>query len=277
MSTYSQLQEKLNGHPYNGYFTSLCVFHSDHSPSFFVWEDGRYRCKTCGASGTNEYLLRYLGGHEVKAKKGKSQVLPQWIAWENKWGDLEGIARHAHESCKRYPQWMFYFKERKIDEFFELGYFGYIEGWVTFPVFDEKRKIQNIVARHTKRKDVRYAIKHLEDNHPILYCPNWNRVKNSEVVYVPFGIIDSWAFESLRLASVTGITGKSLSAELLKSLGKQIVIIPDEWEENEAYGIANLLGWRGRVKRISYPEGVKDPDGLRTRFGNEYLLQVIGV
>lgn len=278
MSLYDQLQEKLEGRPYNGYFACLCQFHDDHSPSMFVYEDtGTYSCKSCGAHGSLEKLNRHLGGKSVKVATGNPQVLPQWRKWEEQHGDLEAIAKHAHESCKRYPQWMFYFKERQIDQFFELGYFGYIDGWATFPVFDAQHKIQNIVVRHTKRKDVRYAIKHIEDSSPLLYCPNFDRVKNSEVVYVPFGLIDSWAFEAIGLASVTGITGKSLSADLLRTLGKRIVLVPDEWEEKEAHKLANALGWRASVKQIIYPEGIKDPDGIRSKLGNSYLLQVIGV
>lgn len=279
MSLYDRLQEKLEGRQYNGYFACLCPFHDDHSPSFFVYEDGGWFCKSnfCHARGKSlEALNRRLGGNSIKARKSAPQVLPQWRSWEQKYGDLEGIAKHAHESCKRYPQWMFYFKERQIEQFFELGYFGYIDGWATFPVFDAQHKIQNIVVRHARRKDVRYAIRHIEDSAPLLYSPNWERIQESDTVFVPFGLIDSWSFEAIGLASVTGITGKSLSADLLRTLGKRIVLVPDEWEEREAHKLANSLGWRARVKQIAYPEGAKDPDELRRHLGNEYLLQMVG-
>lgn len=277
MSLYDQLQEKLEGRQYNGYFACLCPFHDDHSPSFFVYEDGGWFCKSCRARGKSlEVLNRRLGGSSVKIRKAAPQVLPQWRKWEELYGDLEGIATHAHLSCKRFPQWMFYFKERKIDQFYEQGKFGYIDNWVTFPVFDAQHKIQNIVVRHTKRKDVRYAIKHIEDSQPLLYCPNWKRVQESDTVFVPFGIIDSWAFECIGLASVSGITGKSLSADLLRTLGKRIILVPDEWEEKEAHKLANALGWRAKVKQIAYPEGSKDPDEVRRHLGNEYLLQMVG-
>ena len=143
-------------------------------------------------------------------------------------------------------------------------------------MFDDKHKIQNIVVRHTTKKDVRYAIKHIEDSQPLLYVPNWRRVQESDTIYVPFGVVDAWAFEACDLAAVTGVTGKSLSAELLKSLGKYVILVPDESEEKEAHRIANTLGWRARVKRIAYPEGEKDPDDLRRHLGNDYLLQAVG-
>lgn len=279
MSSYDGLLEKLNGHRYINYFVTLCPFHSETHPSFFVYENGKWFCKSnsCHAHGNSlEQLERRLGGHGVRISTPKPTVLPRWREWELKYGDMTEIAKYAHQSCKRYPQWMFYFKERKIDQFFDLGFFGYIDGWATFPVFDEKHKIQNIVVRHTRRKDARYAIKHIEDTKPLLYVPNWRRVQESDTIYVPFGLIDAWSFEACELASVTGITGKSLSAELLKTLGKQIILVPDEWEEKEAHKIANSLGWRARVKRISYPEGSKDPDELRKNFGSDYLLQAVG-
>lgn len=274
MSLYTSLQERLNGHIYNGYFACLCPFHDDHSPSFFVREDGSWYCKSnsCHSHGkTLEQLERKLGGHDVKVQKGKSQVLPRWREWENKYGDLEGIADFAHRHAEHW-----YFKERKIDEFFELGYFGSLDNWVLFPVFDIKHKIQNIVVRHTKKKDVRYAIKHTEENKPLLYCPNWRRVQESDTIFIPFGIIDSWAFEACNLASVTGITGKSLSAELLAPLNREIVFIPDYGEEKEAHQLANRLGWKAHVKRLKYEDNEKDPDQVRRFHGNEYLLSLIG-
>ena len=275
MSLYENLQEKLNGQTYSNYFVCLCPFHDDHSPSFFVYEDGRYYCKSCRKSGTHEYLDKFLGGHGVKSTQKQSVVLPRWREWENKFGDLEGIARHANKSLKQFPQWNFYFRERKIERFVEPCMLGYIEGWVTFPVFSPEGKIENIVVRHTKNK-ARYAIKKIEEAKPLLYCPNWSRVANSDIVYVPYGVIDTFAFEAIGLASVTGIVGKSLSAELLRPLNKQIVLVPDEFEEQEAFRLANQLGWRARVKRLVFPDGTKDNDDIRRKFGNEYFAQMIG-
>jgi DNA primase len=271
MSLYDQLQEKLNGHLYSGYFVSLCCFHSDTHPSMFVYPDG-FRCATCGKHGSLSYLNKFLGGRDMVIRKTQNVLLPQWRKWEEQYGDVDGIARHGHLSLKRYPQWQFYFKQRKIEQFIEQGYFGYISGWALFPVFDQEHKIQNIVVRSTKQNGTRYAIKPLEEKKPLLYVPNWKRVRESDAVYVVYGIIDSISLELIGLPVVTGITGKSLSAELLKPLGKRFVIVPDEYEEKEARLLANSLGWRCKVKQILYPEGTKDCDDVRRKFGNEYLL-----
>ena len=120
MRLYDQLQEKLDGHIYNGYFTCLCQFHDDRKPSMFVYEDGWYSCKACGAKGSLEKLNKHLGGKSVNKERGNT-MLPKWKRWEENFGDITEIAKHAHNSLKRYPQWNFYFKERKISEFVEQG------------------------------------------------------------------------------------------------------------------------------------------------------------
>lgn len=272
MALYDQLQERLDGHIYNNYFAARCVFHDDSNPSMFVYEDGYFTCKSCGAKGSLAKLNKHLGGKSVNTKSHSNTVLPRWRKWEESFGDITGIAKHAHLSLKRYPQWMFYFKQRKIEQFVEQGFLGFIDGWATFPVFDQSHKVQNIVVRHTKNTGTRYAIKPVEDKHPLLYVPNWGRVVASEIIYVVYGIIDAISLELIGLPVVTGITGKSLSAELLKPLGKRFVIVPDEYEEKDARLLANSLGWRAKVKCLHYEDGVKDPDGIRTHFGNEYLL-----
>ncbi len=275
-SLYESLMEKLNGHRYDGYFSSCCPFHPDSHPSFFVYQNGNWRCSSCRAWGkTLDQLAKRLGNKVVTSPTARV-VLPRWREWEIRYGDMLSIAQHAHDACKRFTPWMWYFEERKIEQFFEQGMFGYLDGWVLFPVFDDKRKIQNIVVRMTKGNGARYVIKQLEERKPLLYCPNWERFAQSDTVYVPFGLIDAWAFEAIGLACVTGITGKSLDADLLKQYKKRYVFVPDEWEELEAHKLANKIGYGARVKQLSYPEDTKDPDGVRRLFGNETLLSMIG-
>ena len=279
MSLYDSLQEKLDGRPYSNYFVCLCPFHKESRPSFFVYEDGRFFCKSCNKSGTVEYLDKFLGSHFrlTQSQKSKPQLLPRWRQWEQAFGNIEGIANHAHKSLLKFPQFQSYFKKRMIDEYIEQGKFGYISGWNLFPIFAPDGRIVDIVVRAGKTKgDARYVLR--PDNGrdtPYLYSPSWDRVKQSDTIIVCFGIIDAWAFESIGLACLTGSTGKSLSHESLKPLNKKFIIIPDLNEERDAHILANKLGWRATVKVLKY-DGCKDPDGVRVKYGNQHLLQLIG-
>lgn len=227
MSLYETLLEKLDGVEYSGYFAACCIFHGDEHPSMFVYEDGTFRCAACGKHGSLEYLAKKLGTVNIPVTRSQSsRVLPRWRGWERKWNDLTGIAQHAHENLLRYPQFQGYFKRRKIHEFIEDGFFGYIDGWAVFPVFGSEHQILDCVVRAISGKgDSRYVI------HPIvgdsgnrqLYVPNWKRVQEARVIYVVFGIIDAWAFEGLKLPCVTGITGKAVPVDRLRALHRKII------------------------------------------------------
>ena len=281
MALYDSLLERLDGRPYSNYFACLCPFHNDTSPSFFVYEDdGRFFCRSCRKSGTIKYLDNFLGStfKLTRSQVGKPQVLPKWRKWEQEHGSLEGIANHAHKMLLKFPQFQSYFKNRKIHEYITKGWCGYLDGYAIFPVLSGSGQIVDLVTRSVRsRSSGRYTVAPFvgNGNHP-LYCPNWENVKKSEVVYVVFGIIDAISLELLGLPVVTGITGKSLSPDLLKPLGKKFIIIPDDGEEREAYLLANKLGWRARVKALHWDDGCKDVDDERVKFGNQHLLQLIG-
>lgn len=289
MSLYDSLQEKFESiHIYSGYFSSLCPFHNDSTPSFFVYEESdnknwEFKCAACGRHGSLAYLDKYLGSHHrqtLTQSQRKPTVLPRWSRWEHEHGDLEGIAKYAHENLLRYKGYQTYFKKRGIDEFILAGLLGYLDGWATFPVFGHGGKgIIDIVVRGVRGKgDTRYVV-HPDNNigNRPLYIPNWERLNNAQTVYVVYGIIDAISLELAGLPCVTGISGKSLSADVLKPLGKRYIIVPDLGEEREAYNLANRLGWRAQVKLLQYEGDTKDPDGVRATFGNQYLLQALGV
>ena len=61
---FDALQSK-HPHKYSNYIVSLCPFHTDAHPSFFVYKD-RYFCKGCSASGTTKHLLNVLTAKPYK-------------------------------------------------------------------------------------------------------------------------------------------------------------------------------------------------------------------
>lgn len=257
-----------------------CLWHgADHNPSLMVHTDG-FHCKTCGKRGSLAYLDKLLGSHYqlTRSQPSKPQVLPRWRQWEQKYGSIQGIADAAHKSLLKFPQFQSYFKQRQIDIFISAGRFGYIDGWILFPVLNQRQEVVDIVIRAGKSKSgVRYfLLRGNTTDATHLYVPNWKRVMESDVVYVVFGIVDAWAMEALGLACVTGTTGKALSPDLLKPLDKKFIIVPDDGEERDGHLLANKLGWKAKVKALHYPDGCKDADEIRIKFGNQHLLQLLG-
>lgn len=274
-SIYESLLEKMNGREYDHYFAALCPFPHDgrleHSPSLMVYQDGTFRCMSCHKFGRHEYLAKVVGakGYTPQVTRGQI-VLPRWRRWAEMYGNLPEIAFAAHRSMKRNRQ-DFYFKKRGLDPFIDLGKFGYLDGWCTFPVFDQRGQVVDIVCRNAQHKQ--YVVSPNE-THPI-YCPDWSRVVKADTVYVVYGMVDSWAMYAIGLPVVTGTSGKSLSAEQLKPLDRNWIIVPDRYEEKEAYLLAGQLGWRAEVQRVKWPDGTKDPDDIKMQLGGEVLKQFV--
>lgn len=276
ISLYDSLLERMEGHPYSHYFSTFCPFDSHKTPALLVFDDGLAKCLSCEKVWTHQQLDRKIGSHFMPHHIDTvSVVLPQWRRWEQKYGDLNGIAQAAHRNLVRNPNYQTYLRRRKIYEYVEDGCLGYLDGWITFPVMDVQLSIIDIVVRSIQRDtDVRYVVHPGGDIRP-LYVPSWGKVTKSETVYVVYGIIDAISLHLAGLPVVTGVTGKSLSPDLLKPLRKRFLIVPDAGEELAATRLANSLGWRARVKKISWPEGTKDCDDIRRTFGNDSLIQAL--
>lgn len=278
-SVYESLLEKMNGREYGEdrhYFMALCPFPHDgrleQHPSFAVYKDGTFRCLTCHKFGRHEYLAKVVGAKGYKPQVTSCQiVLPHWRKWEELYGhSLTDIAFAAHKGMKRNKQ-DFYFRKRGIDQFIEIGRFGYLDGWCTFPVFSQDGQVVDIVCRNAEHKQ--YVVSPNE-THPI-YCPDWSRVVKADTVYVVYGMVDAWAMYAIGLPVVTGTSGKSLAADQLKPLDRNFVIVPDRYEEREAYQLAGALGWRAEVQRVKWPDDTKDPDDIRAKLGGDVLKQFV--
>lgn len=273
MSLYESLMEKMEGHPYSNYFSAICVWHDDNRPSLLVYEDG-FRCSACGKHGSLQYLEKKIGDtyhpHQVKS------ITPRFSKWEQE-NTLYEIALRAHEFLVEHVGYQKYLKRRKLDGFIKAGMFGFREGWITIPVKDRNGFVIDIVTRYLgKDGKAKYVLMGKSDPSP-LYSPSWVRVEHEDVIYVPFGMFDSWTLHAVGLASVTYTAGKLTNADLLKPLDKRFVIIPDKGEEQEAYRLVNGLGWRGDVLRIDWPDECKDLQDVREKFGEEKVLELIRI
>lgn len=275
---FDTLLERMEGRKYSNYFSAFCPFDKHKSPALLVYDDGMFVCLSCGKKGTLKYLDKVTGSHFIPQRNDTvSRVLPRWRKWEEKYDDLEGIVQAAHRNLKRYPKFQEYFRKRKIYDFVDEGSLGFLDNWVTFPIFSVEHRLLDIVVRSVSRTgDTRYVVHPNVGALRSLFVPSWERISQHQTVYVVYGICDAISLHLAGLPVVTGVTGKSLSPELLKPLGKRFIIIPDAGEEREAHKLANKLGWRCIVKELDYPEGTKDTDDIRRQFGNEYLLQALG-
>lgn len=271
-SLYDSLLERLSGREYSNYFACLCPYHSDHSPSCFVYEDS-FRCAACGARGSLKKLDQKIGSHFRPSRNTVSNILPQW----SRWGDtLEEIADSAHRTLKKFPQFQRYMKRRKIDAYIEKGNLGYRDGWLVVPVYDRAGGLVDIACRATRGKGCsRYVLKPGKNEIRPCFCPDWKDTLASDQVYVVYGMLDAIGLSLIGLPVVTGLTGKSLNAELLAPLRKRFIILPDRGEERDAHQLANQLGWRGRVKELDYPDECKDPAGVRELYGDEMLKEML--
>jgi hypothetical protein len=276
---FDSLLERLEGRKYSNYFSAFCPFEEHKSPALLVYEDG-YVCLSCRRTGSLDYLNKSIGSHfrPTQHLYTVSRVLPRWRNWEEKYGSLEGIAHAAHKSLKANTPFQTYFKRRKIYDFVEEGILGIMGGWIVFPVFDRTGSIIDLAVRSIRNdSDIRYVV-HPSTDLSIrpLYAPSWSKVEQADLIYVVYGIIDSISLHLAGLPVVTGVTGKSLHPDLLLPLRKRMVILPDAGEEVEAHRLANKLGWRAKVKELSFPDGCNDPDDIRRKFGNEFLVQAVG-
>jgi len=277
---FDVLLERMEGRRYDNYFAAFCPFDTHKTPALLVYEDGLFVCLSCGKKGTLKYLDKVIGSHFIPQKNDTvSRVLPKWRKWEQQYGDLEGIVDAAHRSLKRHAVFQTYFRKRKIYDFMEGGRLGYLDGWACFPVYNSSNGLVDIIVRSTtNHSDVRYVVSPNESNiHSWLYVPCWKEVLESHLVYIVYGIVDSIALHLAGLPSVTGISGKSLNADLLRPLNKRFVILPDDGEEQEAHRLANKLGWKAKVKQLDFPDGCKDTDDIHRVYGNQRLLEMIGV
>ena len=281
MNLQKSLADKLNG-TWHGerYFSAWCPFEEHRKPALLVYLDG-FICLSCQKKGTLEYLKiaienTIISRPRVAGKSYQKSILPRWRKWIDKYGDLEGIAYTAHKHLS--PD-MGYLKKRQITQFYEQGYFGFLDQWLTFPVFNEKRKVIDIVVRQIRGKgeNIKYVIcPYSETDIRPLYVPNWERVLTSDKVYIPFGILDAWAFEAIGLAAATGITGKSISPKSFEVLkNKQLVIVPDYNEWEAAYRLQRELGSMVTVSRLPYEYGIKDPDEIHRNYSDFILKGII--
>lgn len=264
---------------HRNYISACCVWHDDSNPSMLVYDDGYFKCLSCGVYGNHQKLQRKLQGKIVSKAIEQKSAFPPWQSWLKKYTTYEDAAQQAYNNARNFPALLSYLKQRRLDNFIKQGRFGWLDGWLSFPVFDEDDNFIDWVVRShpSKKTDIKYAIRprknRTTDNH--LYCPDWNFLNESQEIYFPFGLLDAWSIFAAGLPSITGITGQLVNPELLCDIRKTIYIIPDRDELQGAMRLQEQLGWRGRVLRLDYPDECKDSNDIHIGHGVNSLREMI--
>jgi hypothetical protein len=289
MSVYQDILEILPEYSsYSNYVATWCPFDDHASPALMIYQDedkpdgeGRYYCLSCSKGGTHAYLWKKLTGNTVASIPGakkQQKFLPHWRRWEERYGSIEALVQKAHDNVINHPAThAWYLKKRDLMPLYEQCKLGYIDEWLIFPILDPQGKVLDVIARDSKGRS-KYVIHSNDEDTPLLYVPNWDRVMQSKTIFIVYGMIDALALEMCGLPVVTGSTGKSLSNKRLIQLNKKYVIIPDRGEDDAARKLAKSLGNFTHIIRLPWSElgdNIKDTDDIRMRYGLDYLKDLL--
>lgn len=269
-----------------GYLIARCPFHDDREPSLCVYSDSRrFYCYGCQKSGTWEYLWAVLlrGSDAFRHGEGdRIPVLPRTFVPRAQWEpeDLSGYCRKVCESLRELGPAHAYLESRGLGAgIAAAARLGYDNGWYIIPILARDGSVQGAVARAGPSREQQSGMRFDMPfgQRPMLYVPVWKYWDEQPEVYVVFGVFDALSMAAAGLAAASPSSGKnSLDVSWLDDVKKPVILVPDVGEEADAHRYAAQLGWRGRVKTISYENGEKDPNGVLVRRGKDGLLKAVG-
>ena len=252
---------------YDRYVLMNCVNpdHDDRKPSLLVYPD-RFRCLSCDFRGKTEHLLLQLQSYSVIPQPQKQTFVRNPF---NKWlrkGDLSDILVTAYQALKNFPQQGKYLRDRKLsDKLIKKLKCGYSEGFYLIPILDERKKPLGALARAGESiEGARYFVPKGQDTN-LLFSPDWEQVNEAKEVFLTYGVFDSIAIHQCGKAAMSTTAGMMLHPSALQDFRKRITIVPDRGEEVNAKRLANKLGWRGKVRTLNFPYGLKDASDLHQR------------
>lgn len=272
-----EIYEKLdNAQHYGSYLSCRCIFHDDSRPSLMVYPD-RYRCLSCGKSGKTQDLLKKLSNTFVP-KLDKPDFSNPFTRW-TKTKPLGQALRIAYLTLKDNPSMGRYLFSRGIPGAIQMQLgIGYRDDWFTFPIRDENKCIIGAVARknETNQHPAKYIIPSGQ-NPNLIYVPDYAKIKEANVIFLTFGILDAISIYMCGYPAMSTTTGKRINPDVLDKFRKRIVIFPDRGEEFEAMDISSELGWRGKVYKCNWTEDAKDPNELAVKYSEDFKAMLKGI
>lgn len=265
-------------HKYDGYAMAICPFHDDRGPSLRIGDWG-FKClaSSCGEHGSLYRLYEHISGRMVIREKRKwnpSALI--WDKWKDRFGSIPQITKVAHKNLLENPDLGNYLQVRKIDSQIKNLKLGFLDGWYTFPIFNEFGEIEGMVGRASptiQTKTIRYSVS--KDCPVKLYVPNWRDVLKSPDIYIPFGTIDAITLQMCGYPSLTGISGQELNAKNLERFRKRLWLICDRGEEKKALELQTQVGYRMNCLFLDWPITDKDTSDVYMKFGKDKLDELI--
>lgn len=278
MSALDLAFEKLDGAKrYANYVHSLCPFHQDKHPSFFVYPD-KYFCKSCGAHGKTSTLVNKLSSlpDRIVIHERSTHSNNPFSRWLLRSGLFE-VIRVSNGNLSR--RGSHYLDQRGVS----VGYqhtlsLGILDGYITFPIYNNWKELVGAVARvgENNTASSKYYLP-AGQNPKLLYVPSWDMIKQSTEVFVTFGIIDAISLHIMGFASASTTTGQSVNPSAFDHIRKRIIIIPDKYEEASANKLAAKLGWRGSVLRLPFPYKCKDVNDFYIKDKDALKNEIYGI
>lgn len=258
------------------YIAAPCPFHNDNSPSLLIYRDGFFHClaASCSRSGTWKTLWNKISGQPIQVHSERSILYksPQGL-WN--FETREKLAYQAYINLTHIPSFQWYLEMRGLEDAIDIHELGYHRGWYTIPVRDREYQFQNVVFRAAPHVQEAIGMRYWADGQPTMFVPDWYLLGKEDYILVVFGMLDALTLNKFRYPVVTPTHGHVFKSEWLAGYRKPIYIIPDKGEERQVLRIIGEFGWRGKMVRLEYPEGLKDAnDFLRTGRMDELQAQL---
>ena len=266
----------------SGYLHMQCPWHEDAQASLLVYSDGWWHCLgECLASGPNSRLYAELSstGSTTRATQDIPRGYPPTIP-SNPSDQIRFVA-DAYETIKRNSSFRWYLEKRGLEGRIESCELGWHQGWLVLPVHSPHHDIDGIIMRSGPQAEKLTGLRFTQPSgqKAMMYCPDWSLLSKAEQsIYVVFGMMDALTLSELRLPVVTSTGGaKSFKAEWLEKYRLPIIVVPDKEEAPQAYRLLQKLGWRGKLKMLSYPSNFKDPnDYIQNGHGTDLGKELVG-
>ena len=258
------------------YIVGVCPFHPDSSPSLLVFKDGWFHClgADCARSGTWQTLWDKLAGRPIQLQP-ESRIhyqSPAKMLEVDYDAPREEGAYRAYLDLVHFPTFQWYLEMRGIDDAIDIHEIGYHRGWYTIPVWDHEYKFQNVVFRAAPHVQKAIGMRYWTDGQPTIYVPDWHQLDKCDYIVVVFGIFDALTLNKYRFPVVSPTHGHVFDPNWLNGYRKPVYLIPDKGEERSVLRMIGGFGWRGKMIRLDWPDGMKDVNDFLVAGKEEELL-----